>query len=591
LVVAALSACGRSGAALQKDAQAFIDAYTARYMVLNYDYAKAEWQSNTMIVEGDTTNATATRAARETLAAFTGSAENIENARKFLETRDKLTPLQVRQLEKILYTAADNPQTVADLVKERIKAETQQTEKLYGFDFKVRDKSVSTNDIDDILKTSNDLDYRLAAWESSKGVGAAIKDNLVKIRGLRNQTVQALGYPDYFSYQVSQYGMTTEELLAMMRQFNVDIRPLYRELHTYARYLLAARYGVKEVPDLLPAHWVPNRWSQDWSAMITVEGLDLDSALKAKEPEWFTKQGEQFYVSLGFPPLPTSFWELSSLYPVPEGATYKKNNHASAWHMDLESDLRCLMSVIPNAEWYETAHHELGHIYYYIAYTNPDVPPLLRGGANRAYHEGIGSLLGLAAMQEPFLAGLGLLPADAKTDKMQLLLKEALNFAVFLPWSAGVMTEFEYELYAKNLPPDQFNKRWWEIVQQYQGVVPPSPRGEEFCDAASKTHISDDAAQYYDYAISYVLLMQLHDHIARQILHQDPHATNYYGSQEVGRFLADIMRPGESQDWRGVLREKTGQDLTAKPMLDYFEPLMAYLREQNQGRTYTLPEL
>jgi peptidyl-dipeptidase A len=194
-------------------------------------------------------------------------------------------------------------------------------------------------------------------------------------------------------------------------------------------------------------------------------------------------------------------------------------------------------------------------------------------------------------MQEPFLAGLGLLPADAKTDKMQLLLKEALNFAVFLPWSAGVMTEFEYELYAKNLPPDQFNKRWWEIVQQYQGVVPPSPRGEEFCDAASKTHISDDAAQYYDYAISYVLLMQLHDHIARQILHQDPHATNYYGSQEVGRFLADIMRPGESQDWRGVLREKTGQDLTAKPMLDYFEPLMAYLREQNQGRTYTLPEL
>jgi peptidyl-dipeptidase A len=279
------------------------------------------------------------------------------------------------------------------------------------------------------------------------------------------------------------------------------------------------------------------------------------------------------------------------LYPLPEGTEYKKNNHASAWHMDLESDVRCLMSIVPNADWYETAHHELGHIYYYVAYTNPDVPPLLREGANRAYHEGIGSLLGLAAMQNPFLANLGLLPADSETDEMQKLLKEAFNYIVFIPWSAGVMTEFEYELYAKNLPADQFNKRWWEIKKRYQGVEPPSPRGEEYCDAASKTHISNDAAQYYDYAISYVLLFQLHDYIASKILGQDPHATNYYGNAEVGQFLADIMRPGSSKDWRGVLREKTGEDLSAKAMLAYFEPLMTYLKEQNEGRTHALPEL
>lgn len=591
LLVAAISGCSRSDADLQKDAQAFIDDYTARAMVLQYDYAKADWQSNIMIIEGDTTNAYATRMAREALAVYTGSAENIEMAQKYLKDRSRLADIQVRQLERILYAAADNPQTVADVVRARIKAETEQNERLFGFDFKIRGESVSTNQIDEILKTSNDLDYRLATWESSKEVGAAVKDGLVTLRDLRNQTVQALGYPDYFSYQVSEYGMTTDEMLVMMRQLNQEIWPLYRELHTYARYLLAEQYGQKDVPDLLPAHWVPNRWSQDWNTMVTVEGLDLDGVLRDKEPEWFTEQGEQFYVSLGFPPLPQSFWDLSSLYPLPEGTTYKKNNHASAWHMDLESDVRCLMSVVPNAEWYETAHHELGHIYYYVAYTNPDVPPLLRGGANRAYHEGIGSMLGLAAMQKPFLANLGLLPADSETDDMRQLLKEALNYIVFIPWSAGVMTEFEYELYAKNLPPDQFNKRWWEITQQYQGVVPPSPRGEEYCDAASKTHIINDAAQYYDYAISYVLIFQIHDHIARRILQQDPHATNYYGSQAVGQFLDGIMRPGASQDWRGVLREKTGQDLSAKAMLDYFEPLMAYLKEQNQGRTYTLPEL
>ncbi|MDQ7053817.1 MAG: M2 family metallopeptidase [candidate division KSB1 bacterium] len=136
------------------------------------------------------------------------------------------------------------------------------------------------------------------------------------------------------------------------------------------------------------------------------------------------------------------------------------------------------MSVVPNAEWYETVHHELGHIYYFLEYSRPEVPILLREGANRAFHEGMGSLLGLAAMQKPFLAHLDLLPADAQTDEMRTLLKEALNYIVFIPWSAGVMTEFEYELYANDLPADQFNRKWWELKKTYQGIVPPSPRGE-----------------------------------------------------------------------------------------------------------------
>ncbi|MDH3214932.1 MAG: M2 family metallopeptidase [Candidatus Krumholzibacteria bacterium] len=591
-IVLLLMGCGGGPSQhTQSEVQAFINAYTNEYIDLSYKFAEADWKSNTMIIEGDTANAYATRTTNEALAAFTGSAENIEKARGYLEHKDDLNPLQVRQLEKILYYAADNPQTVADLVKERIKAETEQTERLFGYDFKISDESVTTNDIDDMLKTSDDLMLRLAAWESSKGVGAAIKDGLVNLRGLRNKTVQALGYDDYFSYQVSDYGMTTDELRAMMLRFNREIRPLYRELHTYARYELAERYGVDEVPDLIPAHWLPNRWSQDWNAMLTVEGLDLDGVLREKEAEWFTKQGEQFYLSLGLSSLPESFWTKSDMFPLPEGTPYKKNNHASAWHMDLRDDIRCLMSIVSNAEWYETVHHELGHIYYYISYTNPDVPPLLREGANRAYHEAIGSLMGLAAMQKPFLAHLELLPPDVQADEMKQLLKEAFNYIVFIPWSAGVMTEFEYELYAKDLPPDQFNKRWWEIKRQYQGVVPPSYRGEEYCDAASKTHISNDAAQYYDYAMSYVLLFQLHDHIARNILKQDPHATNYYGSTEVGKFLDDIMRPGGSQDWRQALRDQLGQDLSAQAMLDYFDPLTAYLEEENKGRTHTLPEL
>jgi peptidyl-dipeptidase A len=172
-----------------------------------------------------------------------------------------------------------------------------------------------------------------------------------------------------------------------------------------------------------------------------------------------------------------------------------------------------------------------------------------------------------------------------------LLLKDALNYVVFIPFSAGVMSEFEHDLYTNNLPKNQYNQRWWELCEKYQGMVPPSPRGEAHCDAASKTHINDDAAQYYDYALSYVILFQLHDHIATKILHQDVHATNYYASKAVGDFLRDIMRPGASRDWREVLREKTGEDLSARAMLKYFEPLMAYLQEANKGRKHTLGEI
>ena len=584
-----ITACSNN-AKIQEEAQAFIDSYTKEYARLYIASSEAQWASNTRIVQGDSTNAKAAQLTGEAYANFTGSKENIDKASELLKEKDKLTELQMKQLQKILYFAANNPATVSNIVKARIKAENAQTEKLFGFDFKIDGKSVTTNQIDDILKEETDLSKRQKAWESSKEVGVGLKSGLTGLRDLRNKTVQALGYKDFFNYQVSDYGLNSEEMMALIGKINQELRPLYRELHTYTRYELAKKYNQKEIPDYIPAHWLSNRWAQDWSSMITVQGMNTDSILKTKSAEWIVKDAEDFYKSLGFDALPKSFWDKSSLYPLPEGATYKKNNHASAWHMDLEQDVRSLMSVEPNSEWYETVNHELGHIYYYKSYTNKDVPPLLREGANRAYHEAVGSLMGLASQQKPFLENKGLIPKGAKTDEIQSLLKEALNYAVFIPFSAGTMTEFEKALYADNLSPDQYNKKWWELVKKYQGVVPPGERGEQYCDAASKTHINDDAAQYYDYALSYVILFQLYDHIAKSILKQDPKATNYYGNKEVGKFLQDIMRPGASKDWNAVLKEKTASELTAKPMLDYFEPLMKWLKDQNKGRKYTLPE-
>lgn len=572
------------------EVQAFLDQYTKEFVRLYTEQSESGWKSLIEIRDGDSSNVVRARKADEAMAAFAGSKEHIEKARSFLSKPDLLTPLQEKQLQQILYAAANNPQIIPDVVKERIKAENEQSQLLYGFQFMIDKRKVSTNEIDDILKNETDLPLRLLAWNASKAVGPVLKPGLVKLRALRNKTVQALGYSDYFTYQVSEYGMSTEEMMEVTNRLIREVWPLYRELHTYMRYELAKKYQVDEVPDLLPAHWLPNRWGQDWSAAIEVEGLNIDSVLKTKTAEWVVEEGEKLYTSIGFDPLPKVFWEKSSLYPYPADSAVKKNTHASAWHMDLHHDVRSLMSVEPNAEWFETVNHELGHIYYYLTYTNDDVPPLLRSGANRAYHEAIGSMMGMAAMQQPYLVDRGLISPDVQTDNVKALLKEAMNSVVFILFSSGTMTNFEKELYVDNLSEDRFNARWWELTKKYQGIVPPSDRGEQFCDAATKTHINDDPAQYYDYALSYVLLYQLHNHIAKNILHQDPRATNYYGKKEVGDFLKKIMYPGASKDWREVLQESTGDDLNAKAMLEYFEPLVAWLKEQNKGRTHTLPE-
>ena len=575
---------------LVNEVDSFLASYTETYLGLQAKSAEADWSLNTKIVDGDSSNSKAYEEAEGKVAEFTGSVEVIEKARRYLEGRAGLNDLQARQLKAILYAAARNPQTKPGLVKARIKADAAQTEALFGFDFKIDGKSVTTNEIDRILEEEDDEQVRLAAWNSSKEVGKGLKKGLAGLVSLRNQTVQALGYKDFFQYQVSDYGMTVPEMMEQMRRFARELRPLYRELHTWARYRLAKKFG-KDVPELLPAHWLPNRWGQSWGSMVKVEGFDLDGTLSSFKPERLVRQAEDFYVSLGFEPLPGSFYKRSSLYPLPEGTAYKKNNHASAWHMDLQKDVRCLMSVEPNARWWETTHHELGHIYYYIEYTSPRVPPLLREGANRGFHEAIGSLLGLASMQKGFLQGRGLVPADARVDEIQTLLKEALDFVVFIPFSTGTMTHFEHDLYAAALPVSSYNERWWKYAAEFQGISPPVERGEEFCDAASKTHINNDAAQYYDYAISYILLHQFHRHIARKILAQEPRNTNYYGNKKIGAFLGSILKLGATRDWRTVLQESIGEDISAEAMLEYFEPLLQYLRKENAGRRHTLGDI
>lgn len=582
IAVLALVAAGLTRAAetpIQERADRFLALVNASYQALYTVNSEAQWAALTDVSPA---HDAAAETAGKAYAAFNGNPAIINEAKELLTHRSELNDLTCRELDRVLLNAAEGPMTNPKLVADRIAAETAQSSTLNGFEFKLHGKTVSANDIDNLLETSTNLAERQAVWEASKESGKALRAGLIKLRDLRNGVAQEMGYHDYFALQVARYGMTTDEMVKLNDDFMNVLRPLYLQLHTWAKYKLAERYH-QPVPKLIPAHWLANRWSQEWDGLA--DGADLTPYFKGRTAEFVIKSAEQFYTGIGFAPLPQTFWERSDLYPVPAGSTRKKNTHASCWQIDLATDIRSLQSIEPNPWWFFTAHHELGHGYYFMSYTRPEVPPLLRDGANPAFHEGFGELIALASSQAPYLKSLGILPADYKVDDTAFLLSNALSpGVVFIYWSSGVMTHWEADIYAHDLPPDQWNARWWQYVKEFQGIEPPTPRGEEYCDAATKTHINDTPAYYYSYAVAQVFKYQLNDYIAKKILHQPPQSCNYADNRAVGDFLKSIMVKGATEDWRKILRDATGEDLSTRAMVEYYAPLLKWLEEQNKGR-------
>ncbi|MEO7724304.1 MAG: M2 family metallopeptidase [Chthoniobacterales bacterium] len=576
----AAPAAAPTKSAVQDQADRFLALVNSSYQALYRVNSFAQWDA---VRDVTPAHDAASEAASRAYAAFNGNPAVIKEARELLTHSADLAPLSVRELKQVLLNAAEGPMTNPFLVERRIQSETRQSSFLNSFQFKLDGKPITANEIDNLLSSSTDLKERKAVWEASKEIGKTLKENLMILRDLRNGVAGEMNYPDYFTLEVAPYGMTTDEMLKMNEQFMQDLRPLYLQLHTWVKYKLAEKYK-QPVPDKIPAHWLNNRWAQNWTGLV--EAADLDPYFKGKTAEWVAKTAEDFYLGLGLQALPGSFWVKSDLYPVPKDNARKKNTHAWAYHIDLDLDIRSLMSIEPNAEWFFTAHHELGHGHYFLAYSRPEVPPLLRLGANPGFHEGIGELISLASSQVPYLQAKEILPNDFKADKTAFLLDDALARSIpFIFFASGTMTHWEADIYAHQLEPNDWNDRWWKYVSEFQGVEPPEKRGEDWADYATKTHVNDAPAYYYNYAFATVLKFQLHDYIARKILHQPPQSCNYAGNKEVGKWLSDnILKKGGLEDWRKVLQDATGEDISTRAMVDYFQPLMAWLEEQNKGR-------
>jgi peptidyl-dipeptidase A len=573
---------------LQREADAFLESVTSLLLPVAATTYGIDWIAATDV----TPEHTGQRAgADKALAALVGAKPLIEKTKAFLAKEKQLDDLTVRQLRKLLLAAAENPGTIPEVVGKRVDAEARLAGVQDGYTYCLQPKAgggcakpATANDLDSLLLKSRDLAERQRVWIASKEIGKPLKPGLAELVGLRNQVAREMGYKSYFALKVADYGMTVDEMMKLLDETLATTKPLYDGLHCWARNTLAARYK-KPVPRLMPAHWLSNRWAQQWPGLV--EETSLDPLFKGATAESIIKSSENFYVSLGFPRLPPSFWQKSDLYPVPPGVARKKNAHASAWHIDYDKDVRSLMSVEPNEKWFGTAHHELGHIYYYLSYSTPEVPPLLREGANRAFHEAIGEIAKLASEQPPYLVKVGVMPAGKEPNPAGWLLQSALmSSIVFTSFSAGTMSHFERDLYEAELPTSEWQKRWWDYVAQYQGVIPPGARqaDADMCDACTKTHLIDDAASYYDYALATLIKFQLHDHICTKILKQDVRACNYFGSKETGDFLRGILSLGATRDWRAVIKEATGEAVSPRAMMAYFSPLTAELEKRNAGK-------
>ncbi|HEX4406156.1 MAG TPA: M2 family metallopeptidase, partial [Polyangia bacterium] len=315
--------------AVERDAEAFLAQVTSLLHPAATATDNIDWTAATDV----TPEHTAERAGADKIfASLSGAKDLIEKTKGFLKNEKQLDELTVRQLRKLLLSASENPGTIPEIVAKRVGAEAKLAGVLDSYTFCLQRaangaclKPTTANGIDDLLIKSRDLAERQRVWNASKEIGKAIEPGLVELVGLRNQVAREMGYKSYFALKVADYDMTVDEMMKLLDDTLATTKPLFDGLHCWAKNTLAARYH-RPVPKLIPAHWIGNRWAQYWPALV--DETSLDPLFKGASPESIVKSAENFYVSLGFPRLPPSFWERSDLYPVPPGVARKKNAHA-----------------------------------------------------------------------------------------------------------------------------------------------------------------------------------------------------------------------------------------------------------------------
>jgi peptidyl-dipeptidase A len=458
----------------------------------------------------------------------------------------------------------------------------------------LRGEPVTGNDIEEAIRTSRDPADLKEMWTSwHNNVGAPMRGDYARMVEIANEGARGLGFADVGELWRSKYDMSPDEFAALTDKLWAQVKPLYDQLHCYVRAKLNERYGDAVQPATGPirADLLGNMWAQEWERIYDIVapkgagdlGYDLTELLTSKnyDARQIVRTGEQFFSSLGFPPLPETFWQRSMFTkPVDREVVC----HASAWDIDNKDDLRIKMCTKVNATDFVTVHHELGHNYYQRAYNFQ--PYLYMTGANDGFHEAVGDLIALSVTPE-YLVQIGLLDRDrvpSPEKDIGLLLNRAMEKIAFLPFGL-LVDKWRWGVFDGSIPSSSYNKAWNDLRLQYQGIAPPVVRTEEHFDPGAKFHIPSNTP-YMRYFLAQLLQFQFYKAACDQSGWTGPlHRCSFYGNKEVGQNLNKMLALGASKPWPETLEEFTGtREMSGSAMIEYFRPLMVWLQDQNKTR-------
>jgi peptidyl-dipeptidase A len=455
-------------------------------------------------------------------------------------------------------------------------------------------KEINGSDIEAAMGTTRDpakLSEMWASWHDN--VGAPMRQDYARMAGIANDGAKELGFADTGAMWRSGYDMPADDFTKMMDRLWFEVKPLYDELHTYTRAKLNQKYGdaVQAKTGPIRADLLGNMWAQEWGDIYDIVapagagdiGYDIGGLLKAKgyDEMKMVKTGEGFFSSLGFAPLPDSFYKRSQFL---KPADREVVCHASAWDIDQVDDLRIKMCIKINTGDFVTIHHELGHNYYQRAYNKQS--QLHLNGANDGFHEAIGDAIALSITPE-YLVQIGLLDKDKvpSADKdTGLLLRQAMDKVAFLPFGL-LVDKWRWGVFDGSIPTGAYNKGWTDLRLKYQGILPPVARDESKFDPGAKYHIPGNTP-YARYFLARILQFQFYKAACDNAGWKGPlHRCSFYGNKDVGAKLNAMMEMGASKPWPDALQAFTGtREMSGKPMLQYFAPLMTWLKEQNKGQ-------
>jgi peptidyl-dipeptidase A len=565
------------------EATAFVDDAEKRLLQLWTTQSRADWVKSTYIT--DDTEILAAQAADKTIEAsvrYAKDAVRFDGLTLPPETARKLKLLKL----SLTMAAPSDPGERAELTRIATAMEGAYGKGKYC---PTKDRCLDLEDITKIMATSRDAKELLDVWGGWHAVGGPMKPNYVRFVELANKGARELGFKDSGAMWRSKYDMTPEAFAAELDRLWDQVRPLYVSLHAYVRWKLREKYG-DAVPanGPIPAHLLGNMWAQTWDNVYPLvapkdadPGYDLTKILKSRntDPLQMVRYGEGFFSSLGFDPLPKTFWERS-MFTKPKDREVVC--HASAWDIDFVDDLRIKMCIDITAEDFTTIHHELGHNYYQRAYDQQ--PVLFRDSANDGFHEAVGDTIALSVTPE-YLVKLGLLDKAPDTSKdIGLLLTKALEKVAFLPFGL-LIDQYRWKIFSGEISPAEYNKAWWALRLKYQGIAPAGTRGEDLFDAGAKYHVPANVP-YTRYFLADILQFQFHRALAKTAGCTTPlNRCSIYGNKEAGKKLRDMLAMGQSKPWPDALEAVTGQrQMDATAIRDYFAPLQKWLDAQNKGK-------